>query len=55
MDDCLDRFEILFASPSGCTLHKHLFPVIRGECGPGFSIIPVNISPFFAKIILHAK
>jgi nucleoside-diphosphate-sugar epimerase len=55
MDNRLDRFEILFASPSGCTLHKDLFPVIRRECGPGFSTIPVNISPFFAKIILHAK
>ena len=55
MDDLLDRFEILFASPSGCTLHKDLFSVIRRECGPGFSTTPVNIPPLFAKIILHAK
>lgn len=55
LDDRLERFEILFASQSGCTLHKDLFPAIRRECGPGFSTTPVNIPPFFAKIILHAK
>lgn len=54
-DNSLDRFEILFASPSGCTRHKELFPLIRRESSDAFSTIPVNISPVFAKLLLHGK
>ncbi len=54
-NESLDRFEILFASQSGCTLQKELFPIIRREYKESLSIKPINISFFLAKIALHGK
>lgn len=54
-NDSLDRFEILFASQSGCTYQKDLFPIIRRECKKNFSDKPVNMPLFPLKIALHGK
>ncbi len=51
----LDRFETLFASHSGCTYHKELFPIIRRECRKQYSTKPVRIPLPLAKMALHAK
>ena len=55
MDDRLDRFEVLFASPSGCTCHKEIFPVIRHEFGYRADARPLNVPPFLVKHILRAR
>lgn len=51
----LGRYEVLFASPSGATAQRQLFPVIRRACRPGFSTVPIHISPVFARMVLHGK
>ncbi|MCD4721337.1 MAG: NAD(P)-dependent oxidoreductase [Desulfobacula sp.] len=54
-NNSLGRFETLFASPGGCTCHKDLFPIIRRESNETFSINPLHVSLFFARMALHGK
>jgi nucleoside-diphosphate-sugar epimerase len=51
----LSPSEIFFASPSGCTTHKELFPIIRKACGEHFSTTPVFIPTRLAKSMLFFK
>jgi len=51
----LDRFETLFAAPSGFTSHAELFPAIRKGLGAGRSTTPIHVPPALARWMLHAK
>ncbi len=54
-DDDFNPIEIFFASPSGCTFQKDLFPIIRRECNPNFTTTPINSPHIITKLILHIK
>ena len=54
-NEYLDRFETLFASHSGFTSQKDLFPIIRRESNETFSIKPLYVSLSLAKMALHGK
>lgn len=51
----LAPWERMFASPSGCTQHRDLFPVIRKGLGPGFSPRPLFIPPVVARTALFIR
>ncbi|QTA81338.1 NADH dehydrogenase domain-containing protein [Desulfonema limicola] len=54
-NESLEQFDTFFASHNGCTYQKDLFPVIRSYCNEHFSIKPLNVPRFFAKMALHGK
>jgi nucleoside-diphosphate-sugar epimerase len=54
-NDHLDRFETLFASHSGFTCQNDLFPIIRKGSNKKFSIKPIYVSLFLARLALHGK
>ncbi len=54
-DKMLSHFETLFASPSGCTCQKELFPIIRRESNENFSTKPLHVSLPFTRMALHGK
>ncbi|WDP90708.1 MAG: NAD(P)-dependent oxidoreductase [Desulfobacter sp.] len=54
-DGDLGRYEVLFASPSGATSQRELFPVIRKAYRSGFSTAPIHVHPGLAKFMLHGK
>lgn len=51
----LARFEVLFGSSAGATLHREIFPIIRQACNRRFSTTPVNVSGGPAKAVLRAR
>lgn len=54
-DSILSRFEVLFASENGITCQKDLFPIIRKECSRNFSINPIKVPRYIARMVLHGK
>lgn len=54
-NDDLAPFDILFASPSGCTTHSELFVVMRRACGAHFPLKPIHVSPILARCFLILK
>ena len=54
-NNCLDRYETLFASHDGCTCQKDLFPIIRRESNENFSTIPLHVPLPIARMALHGK
>lgn len=51
----LAPFDILFASPPGCTTHGELFAGIRRACGTHVPLKPIHISPALARCFLFLK
>ena len=51
----LASFDILFASPPGCTTHSELFTGIRRACGTHVPLKPIYISPALARCFLFLK
>ena len=54
-NDELAHFDILFASPPGCTTHSELFTEIRRACGTHFPLKPIHVSPALARCFLILK
>ena len=54
-DSALARCETLFASHSGCTYQKELFPIIRRACKKHYAVTPVRMPLSIAKTVLHAR
>ena len=51
----MQRYDIVFGSPSGHTSHKVLFPEIRQLCENRLSTDPIFVSPGIARCVLYVK
>jgi nucleoside-diphosphate-sugar epimerase len=54
-NDHLAPFDILFAAPSGCTMHNALFGGVHRACRPHLPLRPIHISPALARWFLMLK
>jgi nucleoside-diphosphate-sugar epimerase len=54
-NDHLAPFDILFAAPSGCTMHDALFAGVHQACRPHLPLRPIHVSPVLARWFLMLK
>lgn len=54
-NDELAPFDILFAAPSGCTMHDALFTGVHQACRPHLPLRPIHVSPALARWFLMLK
>ena len=51
----LERYEVLFAAPQGCTLQRDLFPLIHAQLHGGHQVRPLSIPAPLMWILLFAQ